>query len=250
MATTRPAEPPPQLDRRPEAKAFQIDELLPRVREGKIRIPRFQRGLKWEDSDRLDFFDSIYRGYPVGTLLFWQRQAPAARLSLGKLNLDAPARSDALWVVDGQQRITTLAEALLVPPASGERAIYFDLAGVKFVYAKVHEESSANGREEAEIDRVPRLPLAVVLDSTQLLEWLFAHPKLDPAQRALALDVGKRIRATPGRSPRAPRRRRPCATATPRGSSRCARRLSRGPSSITSSGRASGAQATAHPWPP
>ncbi|WP_437633470.1 DUF262 domain-containing protein [Sorangium sp. So ce854] len=193
MATTRPAEPPPQLDR-PEARAFWVDELLRRVREGNIRIPSFQRELMWDDTDRIDLFDSIFRGFPIGTLLFWQHEAPAARLSLGKLNLDAPARSDALWVVDGQQRITTLAEALLVPPAPGERAIYFDLAGAKFVYAKAHEESSANGREETEIDRAPRLPLAVVLDSTQLLAWLLAHPRLDPAHRALALEVGNRIR--------------------------------------------------------
>ncbi|MGK4008727.1 DUF262 domain-containing protein [Sorangium sp. So ce1036] len=195
MATRRSAQPPPQLDRRPEARAFQIDELLPRVREGKIRIPPFQRGLRWEDSDRLDLFDSIYRGYPVGTLLFWQREAPAARLSLGKLSLDAPARSDALWVVDGQQRITTLAETLLGHPVSGARAIHFDLGGVKFVYTKVPGEADAEGREETEAERPsPRLPLAVVLDSAQLLEWLFAHPALDPAQRALVLDVGKRIR--------------------------------------------------------
>ncbi|KYG09900.1 hypothetical protein BE21_15410 [Sorangium cellulosum] len=186
MATPRSAELPPQLDRRPEAKAFQIDELLPRVQEGKIRVPPFQRALRWEDSDRIDFFDSIYRGYPIGTLLFWQRQAPAGRLSLGKLNIDAPARSDALWVVDGQQRITTLAETLLGRLASDERAMHFDLKEMKFIYAKA--------RQEVIESELPRLPMAVVLDSNQLLEWLFAHPKLGPAQRALALDVGKRIR--------------------------------------------------------
>lgn len=194
MATSRSAEPPPQLGRRPEAKAFQIDELLPRVREGKIRIPSFQRGLKWEDSDRVAFFDSIYRGYPIGTLLFWQREAPAARISLGKLNIDAPARSDALWVVDGQQRITTLAEALLGRPASGERAIHFDLGKASFIYTRVRDETEAKVHSETTANEPPKLPLAVVLDSAQLLEWLFAHPKLDPAQRALALDVGKRIR--------------------------------------------------------
>ncbi|WP_437505151.1 DUF262 domain-containing protein [Sorangium sp. So ce1099] len=194
MATPRDAEPPPQLERRPEVRVFEIDELLSRVREGNIRIPSFRRGLRWDDSDRLDFFDSIYHGYPIGTLLFWQRQAPAARLSLGKLNLDAPARSDALWVVDGQQRITTLAETLLGHPTSGERVIHFDLGGVKFIYTKTREEVEMKAREGAEADDPPTLPLDVVLDSTQLLKWLFAHPKLGPAQRALALDVGKRLR--------------------------------------------------------
>ena len=104
MATARTQTAPPQLERRPEAKAFQIDDLLTQVPDGAIRIPPFQRGLKWEDKDRLELCDSIYRGYPVGTLLFWKHSAPAARIPLGRLTVDAPARSDTLWVVDGQPR--------------------------------------------------------------------------------------------------------------------------------------------------
>lgn len=182
MVARRTAEPPPQLERRPEAKAFQIDELLHRVRDGKVRVPPFQRGLKWEDKDRLALFDSIYRGYPIGTLLFWQRGAPPGRLSLGKLSLDAPARSDALWVVDGQQRIITLAETLLGQPGPGARAVHFDLETEAFVYAS------------READETSKLPLSVVLDSAALLEWLFAHPSIGSSSRALALEVGKRIR--------------------------------------------------------
>jgi hypothetical protein len=186
MVRSRTAERPPQLERRPEAKAFQIDELLPRVRDGKVRIPPFQRGLKWTDADRLALFDSIYRGYPIGTLLFWQREAPAERLALGKLSLDAPARSDALWVVDGQQRITTFAETLLRQPSPGSREIHFDLEIEEFIYTKAHSEP--------ETDEVPKLPLSVVLDSAVLLEWLFAHPGIGPSLRTLAVEVGKRIR--------------------------------------------------------
>jgi hypothetical protein len=186
MAVPRAVERPPQLERRPEAKAFQLDELLHRVREGKLRIPPFQRGLKWVDGDRLALFDSIYRGYPIGTLLFWQREASAGRLSLGKLSLDAPARSDALWVVDGQQRITTLAETLLGPEHPDERSIHFELQDEKFVYART--------RPEPEPGELPKLPLSVVLDSTVLLEWLFAHPGIGAAPRALVVEVGKRIR--------------------------------------------------------
>lgn len=151
-----------------------------------MRIPSFQRGLKWSDDDRTALFDSIYRGYPIGTLLFWQREAPAGRLALGKLHMDAPARSDALWVVDGQQRITTLAETLLGQPLPGDRALYFDLRTEDFLYARAHAEPTT---EEA-----PKLPVSVVLDSTVLLEWLFAHPGLGASLRALAVEVGARIR--------------------------------------------------------
>ena len=101
-------------------------------------------------------------------MLFWQREAPAGRLALGKLNLDAPARTDALWVVDGQQRITTLAETLLAQPHPGERAIHFDLQLGEFVYAKAQSKHEP----EKEKNDTPKLPLTVVLDSAVLLEWL------------------------------------------------------------------------------
>jgi len=40
------------------------------VYRGHVRVPSFQRGLRWEASDVQDLFDSIYRGYPIGSLLF------------------------------------------------------------------------------------------------------------------------------------------------------------------------------------
>ena len=60
-------------------------------------------------------FDSIYRGYPVGSLLLSRGKAEARRIDVGLLSISAPETESALWVVDGQQRITALAAALLRP---------------------------------------------------------------------------------------------------------------------------------------
>lgn len=175
---------PPSLSARPEAKAFQIDQLLRQVGEGAIRIPHFQRPLNWDDSDRLTLFDSIYRGYPIGTLLFWKKSAPAQSVYFGTHHISANERSDALWVVDGQQRITTLAEALLRAPIANERAIFFDLEGEAFVYKRIAEVRPAE----------PRIPVAKLLDSNDLLEWLLERPTLPAELRHKAIDAGKRIR--------------------------------------------------------
>jgi hypothetical protein len=51
-------------------------------------------------------------GYPIGSLLLWVRRRQAETLALGQLKIDAPAYEDSLWAVDGQQRITSLADAL------------------------------------------------------------------------------------------------------------------------------------------
>ena len=57
---------------RPEAHPYRIQELMDKLTRGELRVPAFQRRLKWDVKDARVLFDSIYRGYPVGTLLFWQ----------------------------------------------------------------------------------------------------------------------------------------------------------------------------------
>jgi hypothetical protein len=177
------AELPTRLERRPEARSFSIEDLLQEIQSGRLRIPRFQRGLKWGDADRINLFDSIYRGFPIGTLLFWKRHAEAGRVELGAFSVDAEARSDALWVVDGQQRITTVADVLLGPdPGFAGRTVRFDLAEKSFAYGTAAQKP------------VPRwIPLSEVHDSARLLAWAHAQ-RLEGQSLSTALDLGKRLR--------------------------------------------------------
>lgn len=173
-----------RLDRRPEARPFSIEDLLTEIQVGRIRVPPFQRGLRWEDSDRLDLFDSIYRGFPIGTLLFWKRPAEAGRVELGRFAVDTEGRSDALWVVDGQQRITTMADELLdgSPSSLDRRAIRFDLEERRFAYGTAAQKPA------------PRwIPIREVHDSARLLAWAHEH-ELAGVTLATVLDLSKRLR--------------------------------------------------------
>ncbi len=173
-----------RLERRPEARSFSIEDLLQEIQSGRLRIPRFQRGLRWEDQDRLNLFDSIYRGFPIGTLLFWRRFAEAGKVGFGRFSIDAEARSDALWVVDGQQRITTLADVLLVGPSPSPtgKTIRFSLEDKNFAYGT-----------EAQKPPPQWIPLSEVHDSACLLAW--AHEKRIEGQALYSvLDLGKRLR--------------------------------------------------------
>jgi len=40
---------------------------------GTLRIPKYQRGLVWDDERRRKLIDSIQQGHPVGSLLIWER---------------------------------------------------------------------------------------------------------------------------------------------------------------------------------
>lgn len=180
---------PSSLTRRPQATALSIEDLLDRVRRGEVRVPEFQRSLQWRAKDIRELLDSVYRGYPIGTLLFWKREAPASILYFGPVTINAPHSSQALWVVDGQQRTTSLAGVLLHPPyterAHDDFVLYFDLQREEFVRPR--------GK-----DRPPPhwIPMNVVLDSELLLEWLDRYPGRadNPAHTRTAMKLGKAIR--------------------------------------------------------
>lgn len=100
-----------------KATQYAVKDLLRLAQEGRLRLPRFQRGLRWTHDDNRKLLDSLQRGYPVGSLLLWQRPAAQERVQFGRYALDAPAVTDALWIVDGQQRLTALIAGLLGPQA-------------------------------------------------------------------------------------------------------------------------------------
>lgn len=172
---------PPSLDARPKAEARIIEDLVSEARKGRIRIPAFQRGLKWDADDAGLLFDSIYRGYPIGTLLFWQTRAEAEVVRFGPVTVDANARSDAWWVVDGQQRLTSLVRVLL-GTVSDEFSLWFDLDGEAFVH------QTATKKEPARY-----LPLTDVLDTEQLHQWV-ATNDLSVSRRKTAFRLNKRVR--------------------------------------------------------
>lgn len=153
------------LDTRPSATTLDVEQLAKWAWEGRIRIPHFQRPLRWQRDDVIKLFDSIVRGYPVGSLLLWHRPAPKETLQLGALRIDAPQLADALWVVDGQQRITALANTLNPEGQSDERfRISYDLRKKMFVPTPRDEESVV-------------IPVPVIFDLREVLRWFADHPE-------------------------------------------------------------------------
>lgn len=183
MSGTDETPTPAALPRRPEARAFSVEELVLAVLSGQIRVPAFQRGMKWEPQDALDLLDSIDRGYPIGTLLLWQRPARDERLVHGSVVVDAPARHDALWVVDGQQRISSLTRIFAGKGHPDEPfAAFYDLEARTFKHLRKGESPMPHD-----------LPLTEVLDSARLVDWLVAHHDAG-FDRQAAIGLGKRLR--------------------------------------------------------
>ncbi|WP_421789881.1 GmrSD restriction endonuclease domain-containing protein [Hyphobacterium sp.] len=79
--------------------------LIDQIESGDIGLPDLQRPFVWPNVKVRNLFDSMYRGFPVGYLLFWE---PAEVTSSKAIGEDAKQRPARLLIVDGQQRLTSL----------------------------------------------------------------------------------------------------------------------------------------------
>ncbi len=87
-----------------------VASLLSDVTKGNIKIPVFQREYVWHDDQIMSLLDSIYRGYPVGSLLLWStKERLKHERNVGGFVLpETPEDFPVQYVLDGQQRLTTL----------------------------------------------------------------------------------------------------------------------------------------------
>ena len=144
----------------PKPEIFRIEELVIRVRQGDIKLPKFQRPFVWKRPDILNLWDSIYKGYPIGSILLWLTQEPlASEKRIGDLDISIrPDEYPTNYLLDGQQRLSTLCGALYW---NGENKnsmwnISFDIEKEEFVFPK-------------EWDKVEFFPLNQLLETSNFL---------------------------------------------------------------------------------
>ena len=84
---------------------YSLTHLIEEIRHGNLALPDIQRPFVWSHSKVRELFDSMYRGFPVGTLLFWETEAD---VTTRQIDTDSEQRDAKLLIVDGQQRLTSL----------------------------------------------------------------------------------------------------------------------------------------------
>lgn len=85
---------------------YDLSGLLHYIDIGDIGLPDIQRPFVWSNAKVRDLFDSMYRGFPVGYLLFWENAHPNGTKRIGTTE---KAHANPLrLIVDGQQRLTSL----------------------------------------------------------------------------------------------------------------------------------------------
>ncbi|MGL5521690.1 MAG: DUF262 domain-containing protein [Metamycoplasmataceae bacterium] len=87
----------------------QLKEIFAELESGKIKIPLFQRNYVWKENHIKELLNSIVSSEPIGNIILWEtndkfdiKNSILENISKNK------DHSDYLFVIDGQQRLTTL----------------------------------------------------------------------------------------------------------------------------------------------
>ncbi len=98
---------------KPDSKKY--SDLINEIQKGIIKIPKFQREFVWSIDKTAKLLDSILKGYPIGTFILWQTNERINDIkNVGNLDIpETPDGTKVQYVLDGQQRITSLFAAYL-----------------------------------------------------------------------------------------------------------------------------------------
>jgi hypothetical protein len=96
--------------KQPENQSKKYSVLFADIDAGRTKLPMFQRDFVWDKAQTAKLIDSILKGFPVGTFIIWKTRDRFRHFrELGNLSLPEPPAGDSVqYVLDGQQRITSL----------------------------------------------------------------------------------------------------------------------------------------------
>ncbi|MDG6105165.1 DUF262 domain-containing protein [Dactylosporangium aurantiacum] len=98
-----------------------LEDVLGQMAAGRLRVPRFQRPFVWRPDQMLNLFDSIERGYPIGSLLVWDTSEPLPSLEqVAGIDIPRPQETPVAYLLDGHQRLSTLFGCLTRRPVIGD----------------------------------------------------------------------------------------------------------------------------------
>ena len=98
-----------------------LGKLVERIVSGKIRVPKFQRAFVWRQGDLHSLLDSVFRGFPIGSILVWDtHQEIESRRLIGPVEIGPRPDGTVGYLLDGQQRVSTLVGTLRLGLDAGE----------------------------------------------------------------------------------------------------------------------------------
>lgn len=112
---------------------YSIRTFLEELTQKEYQIPTFQREIVWEHDSVKKLWDSIFRYYPIGSILIWKTSLKLQnhRSIGGHIITNGDQKGSFNYILDGQQRTTSLLTSLYGGKIEGKGdfnpTLYFDL---------------------------------------------------------------------------------------------------------------------------
>ncbi|MGN6143203.1 MAG: GmrSD restriction endonuclease domain-containing protein [Mesorhizobium sp.] len=147
------------------ADQLHIRKVMEELIAGRMRVPNFQRGFVWDPERVAYLMDSIYKGYPFGSILLWRTKHELTHeRDLGPFKLpqnDPQYPTD--YILDGQQRITSIFGVFQTDIKIDTRPlwsnIYFDLSAPYNA-----QDSSFSALLDEDVDPKRHFPIKCLFD--------------------------------------------------------------------------------------
>lgn len=149
----------------PKPDVLKLGDLPAKLEEGYISVPQFQRQFVWGIDDCAKLLDSVFKGYPLGTVTLWQTHERLRQVKkiAGHVFPQAKEGYPVNYVLDGQQRLTSIYACL-----KGER-IFNGVAEVD--YGKVFLKLDAiDGDDEWVTSEEPGSPADTYISIAELFD--------------------------------------------------------------------------------
>ena len=173
---------------------LKIEELVKLLREDKYLVPTFQREFVWQPANILKLWDSIYKFYPIGSILYWDTDTYLhTHRRLGGFLFphdEDTVRKFKEWkyILDGQQRATSLLVSLMGGRGRVEDnenfdyTLYFDATDGSFFFAQEYEKRRSEIVDEHLLIRVRDVP-----------RWSFTFYKEISAAKGFNTEIEQRL---------------------------------------------------------
>jgi len=190
---------------------YELSDYLKWTANGRIQLPDFQRGYKWEDERIRQLLVTLLRGHPLGVVMLLKTGNDQIRFKprpVEGVTLAAGTEAESL-LLDGQQRLTSLTQALTgdgvvhTKDSRGklmERRYYLHMATAllgedriddALVSIPVDGVVRSNFGKDVDLDlSTPDLersngyfPVRLLFGGADIVTWLFACPDKDQASR-------------------------------------------------------------------
>ena len=138
-----------------------IENIMHDANSGQIKIPQFQRQFVWSVSDCAKLLDSILKGYPVGSLIYWKTKESLRTVrDIGDFKFPSVPKDDyVFYVLDGQQRITSIIASL-----TGQKIGEDD-------YSKIYIDLKATDEDQIVVDDIESLNKGEYISLCDLYEF-------------------------------------------------------------------------------